>query len=316
MKKLMTSLFVFMFSLMAFTQVYAVINVDATQINPSEKEYIEIKNLLMQVKRRPLIEENFERLEKAISLCDRKSSKAELYFLMSQIRQHTPLEGEYKSYTDSLDLQGAMNYIDKAISLDKTQAKYYDQKASVYDYLRDFYNAIKCCDKAIELDPKNSDYVYARAQYNFYMKNYENALKDVSKALEINKKPEYYGTKSFYEKEVGNKQEALRDIEKAIELGDKTPNYYVYLRRRAELKFELGIDEEETLKDLDTVIEKEQINDNNRYRAYMIKGQFLEVKEEYAKALESYKAAEKLTELKTFLQNKIKFLENKLNNKK
>ncbi|MBQ1609881.1 MAG: hypothetical protein II090_03030, partial [Elusimicrobia bacterium] len=96
----------------------------------------------------------------------------------------------------------------------------------------------------------------------------------------------------------------------------KTPNYYVYLRRRAELKFELGIDEEEALKDLDTVIEKEQINDNNRYRAYMIKGQFLEVKEEYAKALESYKAAEKLAEFKTFLQNKIKFLENKLNNKK
>ena len=40
------------------------------------------------------------------------------------------------------------------------------------------------------------------------------------------------------------------------------------------------------------------------------------MKEEYAKALESYKAAEKLTELKIFLQNKIKFLENKLNNKK
>ncbi len=316
MKKLVTSLFVFLFSLMAFTQVYAVIDVDATQIDPSEKEYIKIRQLLTQVKRRPLIEENFERLEKAISLCNRKSSKAELYFLMSQIRQHTPLEGEYKSYTDSLDLQGAMNYIDKAISLDKTQAKYYFQKASVYDALRDFHNAVIYCDKAIELDPKNSDYFHERAQFNFYMKNYEDALKDVSKGLEINKKPEYYGTKAFYEKKVGKKQEALRDIEKAIEFGDKTPNYYVYLRERAELKFELGINEEEALKDLDTVIEKEQINDNNRYWAYMTKGQFLEVKEEYAKALEAYKAAEKLAEFKTFLQNKIKFLENKLNNKK
>ena len=37
-----------------------------------------------------------------------------------------------------------------------------------------------------------------------------------------------------------------------------------------------------------------------RYWAYTIKGQFLETKEEYDKALESYKAAEKLTELKTF----------------
>ena len=316
MKKLMTSLFVFMFSLMAFTQVYAVINVDATQIDPSEKEYIKIRQLLMQVRESPLREESFDYLEKAISLCDNKSSKAEIYFLMSQIKQHTPLKGEYKSYTESLDLQGAIKDIDKAISLDKTQAKYYDQKASIYGYVRDFYNAVKCCDKAIELDPKNSDYVYARAQFNFYMKNYENALKDVSAALEISKKPEYYGTKAFYEKEAGNKQEALRDIEKAIELGDKTPNYYVYLRTRSELRLELGIDEDEALKDLDTVIEKEKSNDNNKYWAHTIKGQFLETKEEYAKALESYKAAEKLTELKTFFQNKIKFLENKLNNKK
>ena len=134
--------------------------------------------------------------------------------------------------------------------------------------------------------------------------------------MEINKKPEYYGTKAFYEKEVGKKKEALRDIEKAIEFGDKTPNYYVYLRERAELRLALGLDEEEAFKDLDTVIEKEKANENNKYWAYTIKGQFLEVKEEYAKALEAYKAAEKLTELKTFFQNKIKFLENKLNNKK
>jgi len=88
--------------------------------------------------------------------------------------------------------------------------KYYFQKASVYDYVRDFHNAVIYCDKAIELDSKNSDYVYARAQFNFYMKNYEDALKDVSKALEINKKPEYYGTKAFYEKKVGKKTRSIK----------------------------------------------------------------------------------------------------------
>ncbi|WP_372521081.1 tetratricopeptide repeat protein [Candidatus Ruminimicrobiellum ovillum] len=315
MKKLMTSLLVFMFFLMAFAQVYAVIDVDASGIDPSEKEYIKIRQLLVQVRENPLREESFDYLEKAISLCNRKSSKAELYFLMSQIKQHTPLKGEYKSYAESLDLQGAKDDIDKAISLDNTQAKYYSQKASVFASVRDFYNAVKCCDEAIKLDSKNSDYIYERAQYNFYMKKYDDALKDVSAALEITKKPEYYYTKAFYEKEVGKKQEALKDIEKAIEFGDKTLNYYLYIRTRAELRLELGIKEEEAVKDLDTVIEKEKYNDNNKYWAHTIKGQFLETKEEYAKALESYKAAEKLTELKTFFQNKIKFLENKLNNK-
>ena len=315
MKKIITSLFLFVFLFCTATQLYALIDVDAVNINSSEKKYTEIKELLMQVKMSPLKEENFEYLEKAISLCKRKSSKAEIYFLMSQIRQYTPLKGEYKSYTDSLDLQGAMNYIDKAISLDKTQAKYYAQKAAVFGYMRDFYNAVKFCDEAIKLDPKNSDYFYDRAQFNFYIKNYEDALNDVSAALEISKKPEYYATKAFYEKETGKKQEALNDIEKAIEFGDKTPNYYVYIRRRAELKIELGSDEKDVLKDLDTVIEKEQINKNNVYHAYILKGQILEGQEEYAKALEAYKAAVNSAEFKVFLQNKIKFLENKLNKK-
>ncbi len=315
MKRFITSLFSFIFLFVAVTQLYAVIDVDATRIDTSEKEYIKIRQLLMNVRENPLKEENFEYLEKAISLCTKKSSKAEIYFLMSQIKQYTPLKGNFKSYQESLDLQGAMKDIDKAISLDKTQAKYYAQKASIFGYVRDFYNAVAYCDEAIKLEPKNSDFYYDRAQFNFYMKNYEDALNDVSAALEISKKPEYYGTKAFYEKEVGKKQEALSDIEKAIEFGDKTPNYYVYLRERGELRLELGLDEEEALKDLDTVIKKEKTNENNKYWAYTIKGQFMEVKEEYAKALEAYKAAEKLTELKTFFQNKIKFLEDKLNKK-
>ena len=315
MKRFITSLFSFIFLFVAVTQLYAVIDVDATRIDTSEKEYIKIRQLLMNVRENPLKEENFEYLEKAISLCTKKSSKAEIYFLMSQIKQYTPLKGNFKSYQESLDLQGAMKDIDKAISLDKTQAKYYAQKASIFGYVRDFYNAITYCGEAIKLEPKNSDFYYDRAQFNFYMKNYEDALNDVSAALEISKKPEYYGTKAFYEKEIGKKQEALSDIEKAIEFGDKTPNYYVYLRERGELRLELGLDEEEALKDLDTVIKKEKTNENNKYWAYAIKGQFMEVKEEYAKALEAYKAAEKLTELKTFFQNKIKFLEDKLNKK-
>lgn len=315
MKKFITTLFFFIFLFVVVAQLYAVIDVDAVSIDPSEKEYIKIKQLLMQTRENPLREENFEYLEKAMSLCTKKSSKAEIYFLMSQIKRYTPLKGEYKSYTESLDLQGAMNDIDKAISLNKNQAKYYAQKADVYGVVRDFYNAIKYCDEALKLDPKNSDYFYERAQFNFYMKKYEDALKDVSAALEINKKPEYYGTKAFYEKEIGKKQDALRDIEKAIEFGDKTPNYYVYIRERAELKLELGIDEEKAFKDLDTVIEKEKSNDNNKYWAYMIKGQILEERKQYSKAVEAYKAAMDLTELKTFFQNKIKLLEEKVNKK-
>ena len=144
MKKFITTLFFFVFLFSAVTQVYAVIDVDGTRIDTSEKDYIKIRQLLMQVRNNPLREESFEYLEKAISLC---TNKAEIYFLMSQIKEHTPLKGEYKSYTDSLDLQGAMNDIDKAISLDKTQSKYYLQKASVYGAVRDFYNAVKYCDE-------------------------------------------------------------------------------------------------------------------------------------------------------------------------
>ncbi|MBR3627360.1 MAG: hypothetical protein IKN42_00780 [Elusimicrobia bacterium] len=319
MKKIITSLLIFVFFLIFFTQLYALIDVDAVGIEPSEKKYVTIKQLLAEVRQNPLKEENFKYLEKALSLCEKNSSKAEIYYLISTIKLWTPYKNSQNEKTNSslkYDLQGAMDNIDKAISLDKNQAKYYGQKASIYSRIRDFNNAIIYCDKAIRLDPKNSDCFYERAQFNFYDKKYEDALNDVSKALEISKKPEYYYTKSFYEKELKKNQDALDDIENAIKLGgEQAINYYLYIRTRAEIKHELGFEAEEVLKDLDIVIEKEHFNQNNKYWAYLLKGKILEEHKEYSKALEAYKEALKRAESKMNLQYKIKFLEDKVNKK-
>lgn len=318
MKKIITSLLIFVFFLIFFTQVYALIDVDAVSIDPSEKKYVTIKQLLVDVRQNPLKEENFKYLEEALSLCEKNSSKAEIYYLISTIKQWTPYKNSQKEKTNSslkYDLQGAMDNIDKAIAMNKKQAKYYEQKASIYSSIRDFDNAVIYCDKAIQLDPKNSDYVYERAQFNFYNKKYEEALNDVTLALKINKKPEYYFTKSFYEKESGKNKEALEDIENAIKFGEQELNYYLYIRTRAEIKYELGFDTKDILKELDFVIEKENFNQNNKYWAYFIKGKILEGQGQDKQAIESYKAALNLIENKIYLQQKIKFLEDKINNK-
>lgn len=321
MKKIITGLLVLMFFLVSFSYLNAAyVNIDNLDIDSSEKNYVKIKQLLLFVQNNSDNNKKNEFAKEAISLSTKKSTKAEIYYFVSTIKEWTVLD-KFKDKTTTrispevCDLQGAMENIDKAISLNKKQAKYYEQKASIYSSIRDFDNAVIYCDKAIQLDPKNSDYVYERAQFNFYNKKYEEALNDVTLALKINKKPEYYFTKSFYEKESGKNKEALEDIENAIKFGEQELNYYLYIRTRAEIKYELGFDTKDILKELDFVIEKENFNQNNKYWAYFIKGKILEGQGQDKQAIESYKAALNLIENKIYLQQKIKFLEDKINNK-
>ena len=322
MKKIITGLLVLMFFLVSFSYLNAAyVNIDNLDIDSSEKNYDKIKQLLLFVQNNSDNNKKNEFAKEAISLSTKNSTKAEIYYFVSTIKEWTVLD-KFKDKTttrispDVCDLQGAMENIDKAISLNKKQAKYYEQKAEIYRNKKDFQNAITFYDKAIELNPNNSKYFYERAVCKYVIKKTEDAINDLSSALKIEEKPEYYAYKSYYEKLIGKKNEALADIEKAIEIsGEDAPNYYVYIRRRTELKYELGFDLKDILKDIDIVIDGEKLNTNNLYWAYSLKGKILESQKEYKEALEAYKKSLEFAENKEVLGYKIKFLEEKINNK-
>ncbi|MBO7611345.1 MAG: tetratricopeptide repeat protein [Elusimicrobia bacterium] len=322
MKKIVTGLLVLMFFLVSFSCLNAAyVNIDNLDIDSSEKNYVKIKQLLLFVQNNSDNNKKNEFAKEAISLSTKKSTKAEIYYFVSTIKEWTVLD-EFKDKTKTrispevCDLQGAMENIDKAISLNKKQAKYYEQKAEIYRNKKDFQNAITFYDKAIELNPNNSKCFYERAVCKYLIKKNEDAINDLSSALKIEEKPEYYSYKSYYEKLIGKKNEALADIEKAIEIsGEDDPNYCVYIRRRAELKYELGLDLKDILKDIDVVIDGEKLNTNNLYWAYSLKGKILESQKEYKEAVEAYKKSLEFAENKGVLGYKIKFLEEKINNK-
>lgn len=315
MRKIVTCLFMFIFFLISCSQEHPV-DIDTISIDSSEKKYVEIKQLLMNVREYPKEEKNLKYLEKALDLCEKDSSKAEIYFLIAETKLFIPLKGEFKNYQSSLDLQGAMDSIDKAISLNKKQAKYYGMKARIYRNINDFENAIVFYDKAIKLIPeKTSD-----SNRNLYH----------NKAFYIYNKAQFYFDKSECEKIIGKKKEALADIENAIKYaGEFDVNYNNYLTARIELKEELGFDIENILRDLDIIIDED--NKIKKYWAYLRKAVILEEHKEYAQALQAYKAALELSEkepsvreykavigvrdYKNSLQNIINLLEDKVNNK-
>lgn len=315
MKKFVTFLFLCALSLTACNQKKP-IDVGAITIDPSEKQYVQIKQLVMEIREYPNDEKNPEYLEQALNLCEKDLSKAEIYFLIAESKLYKPVRGDFKSYPSSLDLQGAMDYVDKAISLNKNEPKYYGLKAHIYRNVNAFENAIAFYDKAIKL-------IYKEADVNTNL--YHN------RAMYIYNKAQFYCDKAECEKAVKKNKEALADIENAIKYaGEFDSNYNFYLKEAIELKEELGIDVKVILKGLDDIIKEG--NGIRKYWAYLRKGVILEKQEEYAQAKEAYKAALNLYEndpsIKEYkmkigvkerensLQNIIDSLETKINNKK
>ena len=137
MKKIVTGLLVLMFFLVSFSCLNAAyVNIDNLDIDSSEKNYVKIKQLLLFVQNNSDNNKKNEFAKEAISLSTKNSTKAEIYYFVSTIKEWTVLD-EFKDKTKTrispevCDLQGAMENIDKAISLNKKQAKYYEQKAEI-----------------------------------------------------------------------------------------------------------------------------------------------------------------------------------------
>ena len=132
--------------------------------------------------------------------------------------------------TNTKDLDGAMEDIDKAISIiKKPDATYYTQKAWIYYEKNDYNNAVEYLRKSLKIDSNNG---YALGLFMFMAadnEDYKMVIKTARRLLKVDPAADcnhaLYATyaKALYL--TGKKKEALTQIEKAIEIEPSDEDY-------------------------------------------------------------------------------------------
>lgn len=108
---------------------------------------------------------------------DEISSRAEL---MLRKNPTNPIAYYYRAFTRSkvrMQLEQSLADIQKAISLDPSQAIFYAMKAEIMHNQQEDELALPFVDKAIKMDPKNLEFVDLKAQILIPLRNYADALK-------------------------------------------------------------------------------------------------------------------------------------------
>ncbi len=127
-------------------------------------------------------------------------------------------------YTDP---DKALEYLNKAISLDSNYADAYGNRGLAWDDKGNYDKAISDYNKAIELSPGNAKAYCNRGVIWHDKGNYDKAISDFNKAIELNpgEAPAYYNRGITWGKK-GNYDKAILDFNKAIELNPKYANAY------------------------------------------------------------------------------------------
>ncbi len=81
--------------------------------------------------------------------------------------------------------RAAIEYFQKAISLEPQRSDAYFGQGISYGQLEQFFKAIALIDKALELDPQNGLYYYGRARVYLLADEKEKAMEDFKKAAEL-----------------------------------------------------------------------------------------------------------------------------------
>ena len=87
--------------------------------------------------------------------------------------------------------------LDKAISLDHSNAYLYYNRANIYALQKNYSKAIADYDKAIDLDPRLAEAYYNRGLAYIYSKKTEQGIKDLSKAGELGLVDAYSAIKKY-----------------------------------------------------------------------------------------------------------------------
>jgi tetratricopeptide (TPR) repeat protein len=210
------------------------------------------------------------------------SENAESYYLKAfDILNNTT----HNSLSDSLSSQ-ALNYIDKAISINSKISKYHRVKGSTYIHRREYNTAIPYFEKAIEIDSNNSlawmglGIAYENiSKFEMAEKNYLKALDDIELSRTV-----FFNLGLLYSK-WGKYNSSIESYSNAIKIYPKYRG--AYLNRG---KVKLGLKKyAEAIADFNMAIRldpTDKVSYNNRGLALHYTNKFNEAIQDFKKALE------------------------------
>ena len=152
------------------------------------------------------------------------------------------------------DTIGAMNDVDKCLSLSKNNATAYVMRADLLTkYKKDFAGALKDMDEAIKLEPRLSGYFINRAFLKYNLDDYFGAMADYDYAIDLDgENITARFNRGLLLSEVNDNNKAINDFSFVI---GREPSNIMALYNRAELYARTG-QYKKAIKDYDKVIEK------------------------------------------------------------
>ena len=234
----------------------------------SSSSLLEARRLLLSGER----ELAFRSLKKAV---EQNPNNDAAYFEMSRIMQ-------YSKKSAALDL--ALEYGNKAVSIDKQNVWYHQNLIAIYKKQKDYTSAAKEARLLINLEPHSKDHYYQLANMYIYAEDYKSAIKTYS---ELEK---HFGfeegvvkqRKQIYLK-LGDYKNALKEVEHLIA---HEPNNKKYYGMAADISMAMG-----NYNQAYTYAEKILSIDPNDGRVHLVLADYYRAKGDSAESYQQVKLA-------------------------
>jgi tetratricopeptide (TPR) repeat protein len=119
------------------------------------------------------------------------------------------------------DYRGAIQDFTKAIEINPTYSKAYNNRGSAKGSLSDFKNALEDFDKAVQYDTLNVDAYFNRALVKAKLNDIKGALKDFNRSIVLNPGDgNYYAKRGIARSILGDQTGACQDFGKGADLGN------------------------------------------------------------------------------------------------
>jgi len=133
------------------------------------------------------------------------------------------------AYTQSGDLDKAIEYCNKSIAANPNYSYAYELRASCYNHQGSNHLALADCNTAITMLGGSSDAYYIRARTYCGLNNISNAFDDCNEAISINPNNEAaYILRSWIYETRDEMEKALSDASEAIKINPYNPESYLY----------------------------------------------------------------------------------------
>jgi tetratricopeptide (TPR) repeat protein len=112
--------------------------------------------------------------------------------------------------------------LNKAVSMDSSQAKYYIAVSDIYLKQNDITRAVSVLQKGLEVQPDNVPLLLLLSKYYFYANEHAQSIRTVDKVLKLDVyNPQAYFLKGMIFKEKGDTSKSISNFQTAVEQDPK-----------------------------------------------------------------------------------------------